>query len=214
MQILVAGANGKVARRLLPRLADRGHRVRGLVRDRSQADSIRELGAEPVIGDLEADCSEHLADCNVVCFCAGSGPHTGPDKTLDVDRDGATRLIDAAAACSVSRFVMLSAMRNESDAAIASAPEKLQHYLRAKKAADDHLRATPLDWRIAKPGRLTEDAGTGHIRAAEYLGEYGEIPRDDVAAILAELVDRYDLVQRQVEFIGGQMPISDALDAL
>jgi len=214
MKILVAGANGKVARRLLPRLADRGHRVHGLVRDGSQADSIRELGAEPVIGDLEADCGEHVDGCDAVCFCAGSGPHTGPDKTLDVDRDGAIRLIDTAAAAGVSRFVMLSAMRTDSEAAIASAPEKLQHYLRAKKAADDHLRATPLDWRIAKPGRLTEDAATGRIRAAENLGEYGEIPREDVAAVVAELVDRYELTQRQVEFIGGETPISEALDAL
>lgn len=211
MRVLVAGANGKVARRLLPILAGRGHEVRALIRDPGQAAAMREAGASPVTGDLEADCGDAVAGCDAVYFCAGSGPHTGPDKTLDVDRDGAIRLIDTAVAKAVPRFVMLSAMRTE---AIETAPEKLQHYLRAKKAADDHLQDTDLDWTVVKPGRLTEEPGSGRIRAAERLDDYGEIPRADVAAVLAEVLEARNLRRRRIECIGGETPIAEAVAAL
>lgn len=211
MQVLVAGANGKVARRLLPLLAERGHDVRALIRDPGQGAAMHAAGAEPVVGDLEADCRDAVSGADAVYFCAGSGPHTGPDKTLDVDRDGAIRLVDAAVALGVPRFVMLSAMRTE---AIDTAPEKLQHYLRAKKAADDHLKATALDWTIVKPGRLTEEPARGAIRAAEHLDDYGEIPRADVAAVLAEVLGAGNLARRQIECIGGETPIAEAVAAL
>lgn len=209
MRILVAGANGKVARLLLPLLVERGHAVRALIRAPVQAPAMRKAGAEPVVGDLEDDCSEAVAGCDAVFFCAGSGPHTGPDKTLDVDRDGAVRLIDAAVAAGVPRFIMLSAMRTE---AVETAPEKLRHYLRAKKAADDYLRRTDLDWRIVKPGRLTDEPPRGRVRVAESLaGEYGEIPRGDAAAVLVAVLEAPNAVRRQIECIGGNTPITEAV---
>src|SRR5690606_40696337 len=45
-----------------------------------------------------------------------------------------------------------------------------------------------LDWTILRPGMLTDDAGTGLVRLEAHTGR-GPIPRDDVAAVLAELVD-------------------------
>lgn len=41
MRMLIAGANGKVARLLLPLLVARGRDVRGPIRDESQARTVR-----------------------------------------------------------------------------------------------------------------------------------------------------------------------------
>ena len=62
-------------------------------------------------------------------------------------------------------------------------------YLRAKGAADDAVRARDgLDWTVLRPGRLTDGPGTGKVPLAEKTGR-ASVPRDDVAAVLAALLD-------------------------
>ena len=64
----------------------------------------------------------------------------------------------------------------------ASGPEQMRPYLEAKAEADRRLAASGLDWTIVRPGRLTDDPGTGSVLVSESHDTYGEIPRDDVAA--------------------------------
>lgn len=52
MRIFVAGATGVIGRRVVPRLVGQGHSVTGLVRRSSDADWLRGLGAEAVVGDV------------------------------------------------------------------------------------------------------------------------------------------------------------------
>ena len=52
MNIFVTGFTGKVGSRFVPRILQRGHRVKLLVRDAAKADRLREQGAEVVVGDL------------------------------------------------------------------------------------------------------------------------------------------------------------------
>jgi len=138
MHVFIAGANGQIGRFLLQGIADSRHEARALVRHADQGPELQQLGAtETVIGDLEQDCSEAMRGCDAVIFTAGSGPHTGPDKTVDVDQDGAIRLVDTAKAMGIKRFIMVSSMRAEEPE---KGPEKLQHYLRAKRNADEHLK--------------------------------------------------------------------------
>ena len=51
-QVFVTGGSGFVGRRLIRELTSRGHPVRALARTRRSADTLRALGAEPVMGDL------------------------------------------------------------------------------------------------------------------------------------------------------------------
>ena len=208
MKVLIAGANGAIGHKLIKLMNNSPHQAQGMIRDPEQAFALQEFDAEPVIADLECDCGPAVAGCDAVVFAAGSGPHTGPEKTESVDRDGAIRLIDACEATGVKRFIMLSALRTRTPE---QAPEKLQHYLQCKQAADDHLRRSGLQWTIAAPGRLNNDAATGHIKAAEILDEFGEVPRDDVARALLELLDRDNTRFRRVEIISGSTPIPEAL---
>lgn len=211
MKVLVAGGNGAIGGTLVKLMNNSPHQALAMLRDPDQAAAAEEHGAQPVIADLEGDCLPALEDCEAVVFAAGSGPHTGPDKTESVDRDGAMRLIDACESTGVKRFIMLSAMRTRTPE---QAPEKLQHYLQCKQAADDHLRASGLDWTIAAPGRLNNDAPSGHIAAAEVLPEFGEIPRADVARALLELLDMDHTTGRRIEMISGKTPVHEALAAL
>lgn len=210
MRVLVAGANGGTGRLLVSRLAEAGHDPVAMVRDPDQGPDLRELGASGVVvADLEDDVSEAPAGCDAVMFAAGSGSKTGPDKTIRVDCMGAIRLIEASH--DVERFVMLSAMRVDDPD---EGPEGLRHYLAAKKEADDWLRASGLDHTIVRPGRLSDDPGTGSVRMAGHLHDYGEIPRADVAAVMAACLEEDTTRGETFEVLSGDTPIREALTSL
>jgi len=52
MKVFVTDAAGFVGRHVVGELADRGHHVLGLVRDESEAKTVRSAGGKPVVGDL------------------------------------------------------------------------------------------------------------------------------------------------------------------
>lgn len=212
MKILVAGSHGQIGQRLIKVIAQSDHSSIAMTRSAGQAPEMTALGAhETVVADLEDDCSEVLAGVDVVIFTAGSGGHTPPEKTDAVDRDGAISLIDQAVAHGVQRFIMVSSIN-------ADTPEKgadaMKHYFAAKKAADDRLRAAGLDYTILRPGKLTDDAGTGTVELAESLDRYGDVTRDDVAALLLALVDAPASYNRTLEVLDGDTTIADAVESL
>jgi uncharacterized protein YbjT (DUF2867 family) len=209
MHVFIAGANGQIGRFLLQEIADSRHEARALVRHADQGPELQQLGAtETVIGDLEQDCSEAMRGCDAVIFTAGSGPHTGPDKTVDVDQDGAIRLVDTAKAMGIKRFIMVSSMRAEEPE---EGPEKLQHYLRAKRNADEHLKSSGLNYTIVRPGRLTNDDGNGKVSVSERLDAFGEIPRQDVARVLLAVLDSDNTGNCVFDVVSGDVPVRDAL---
>ncbi len=209
MKVLVIGANGKIGRRLLPLLAEGGHDVRAMVRDETQRPDMVERGAEPVVGDLEGDFAHALDGCDAVVFTAGSGAHTGADKTALVDGLGAVLAVNAARERDVHRFLMVSA-RGADDP---DRSERIRHYLVAKAVADGYLQRSGLDYTILRPGRLTDDAPTGRIRVGSGLGG-GTITRADVAAAIVACLETPATVGRTFELLNDGVPISEALAAL
>lgn len=184
MNILIAGATGKTGLRLVEQLKTNGHAPIALVRESSDTGSL----ADDVTlrrGDLTDLKSGVCEGCDAVIFAAGSGGSTGPEMTDKVDRDGAKRLIDLAAEAGVSRFVMLSsAGADDPD------PEsELGHYLQAKHEADEHLKASGLDYAIVRPVSLTDDDGTREMRFGDDVDPQGKAARGDVAAVLATAID-------------------------
>ncbi|MGN8158712.1 SDR family oxidoreductase [Salinisphaera sp. SWV1] len=209
MHVLVVGAHGKIGRRFIHAVDGSGHTARAMIRDSGQMDEMKAIGTtDVVVADLEGDCSAALAGCDAVVFTAGSGGHTPPEKTEDVDRNGAISIIDQAVSAGVRRFVMVSSMNADTPE---KGAEKMQHYFRAKGAADNHLRSTDLEYTIVRPGKLTEDDGTGHVDIAKDLGRYGEIPRDDVARVLLMTLDSPNTIGQHFEVLSGDTPIDKAL---
>lgn len=209
MHVLVVGAHGKIGRRFIHAIDDSEHTGRAMIRDASQRDQMQAIGATDVaVADLEGDCSQALFGCDAVVFTAGSGGHTSPEKTEDVDRNGAISLIDQAVSAGVRRFVMVSSMNADTPE---QGSEKMQHYFRAKGAADNHLRSTELEYTIVRPGKLTEDDGTWQVDIAKDLGRYGEIPRDDVARVLLMTLDSPNTIGRHFEVLSGNTSIEKAV---
>ena len=212
MEVLVAGGHGQIALRLLKLLSERGHRGRGLIRNPDHAADLQAVGAEPVLCDLESDDPRpRIGAADAIVFAAGAGPGSGPERKRTVDLGAAVKLIEAAQELGVSRYVMVSAMGTK-DAE--SASEAMRPYIQAKKEADDALMASGLDWTVVRPGRLTDDPGTGTIDAARVLARYGEITRDDTALVLLETLERPALARVDFDVLGGPTPVGEALDAL
>ncbi|XKH01581.1 SDR family oxidoreductase [Marinobacter nauticus] len=209
MHVFIAGANGQIGQHLLREMAETDHEARALIRDAEQGPELQQLGAtETVVGDLEQDCSEAMRGCDAVIFTAGSGPHTGPDKTIDVDQEGAIRLMDTAKAMGIKRFIMVSAMRAEEPD---KGPEKLRHYLWAKRKADDYLKSCGLDYTIVRPGRLTNEDGIGKVTVSDKPGEFGEIPRQDVARVLLAVLDSDNTRNRVFDVVSGETSVAQAV---
>jgi uncharacterized protein YbjT (DUF2867 family) len=75
------------------------------------------------------------------------------------------------------------------------------------------LRACGLDATVVRPGGLTNDPGTGHVSLGENL-PHGQVPRDDVAAVLAAIVNSPNTIGRTVDLIGGDTPIEQAVQGI
>src|SRR4028118_2345453 len=96
MGVLVAGAHGRTARRLVRMLVGIGHEARGLVRKEEQLADVEADGAQPVLVDLENDevdgrVGEAVAGRDAVVFAAGAGPGSGEGRKETMDYGGAAR---------------------------------------------------------------------------------------------------------------------------
>jgi uncharacterized protein YbjT (DUF2867 family) len=213
MDVVIAGGHGQIARRLAPLLAARGDRVRGLIRNPAHADDVRATGAEPVLCDLEAASTDELAraveGADAVVFAAGAGPGSGSARKLTLDRDGAIKLLDAARAVGAQRYVIISSIGAERPP---GGDDPFSVYLQAKAAADEAVAASDRDWTIVRPGRLTDEPATGRVRVQPEAFR-GEVPRDDVAALLAAVLAEPRAVRAKLYVNGGDDPLQQALEA-
>jgi uncharacterized protein YbjT (DUF2867 family) len=188
--------------------------VVGLIRNPDHADDVRAAGASPVVCDLEhssvSEVAGALGGSDAAVFAAGAGPGSGADRKLTMDRDGAVKLVDAATSASARRFVIVSSVGAES--APSEPSDVFGTYLRAKAEADAAVQSSELDWTIVRPGRLTDDPGAGRVRIQADPFR-GAIPRDDVAAVLAAVLDEPRSVGRVLYVNGGDDEVGVALEA-
>lgn len=214
MRVVIAGGHGQIALHLERMLSNNGDQPVGLVRNPDHVEDLESAGAEAVVLDLEEAGVDELAEvvkgADAVVFAAGGGPGSGAARKDTVDRGAAVLLADAAEQAGVRRYVMISSMG--ADQADPDSDEVFQVYLRAKKAADDDLRARDLDWTVVRPGGLTDEPATGRIQVGS-TGR-GQIPRADVAATLLAVLHTPSTVGQTFELISGDEPVEDALAGL
>jgi nucleoside-diphosphate-sugar epimerase len=219
MRVVVAGAHGQVARRLGRLLSGRGDTVLGIARNPAHESDLVGDGVEPAILDLEATTVDTVAglltDADAVVFAAGAGPGSGVERKHTVDHAAAVLLADAAERAGVRRYVLVSSMGVEE--AREGTPPGMDPvfavYLQAKLRAEEEILPRPgLQVTVLRPGRLTDDPGTGRVKLA-HSAPFGDVPRDDVAEVLAELV-RVRATPGVVELVAGDTPVADAVAAL
>lgn len=219
--VAIIGGHGKIARLLTGRLIERGFAVRSIIRDPAQKETIANLGAEPVLADIETmdarDLAPALRGCQGVVFAAGAGPGSGTRRKRTVDYGGSVLSQQAALEASALRFVQISAISSGRPLAH-DAGEVWREYVRAKEDADKRLRRTALQWTILRPGILTDDAPTGLVQVAKRL-EHSEangktIPRADVATAVADCFDVPATVRKEIDIVSGSVPVLEALRSL
>jgi nucleoside-diphosphate-sugar epimerase len=213
MLVAIAGAHGKIAMRLTARLVSRGDGVVGLIRNPDHAAEVHATGAEPVVCDLEQASVEEIAAAveraDAVVFAAGAGAGSGAERKLTMDRDGAVKLLKATAPRSVP-FVIVSSVGAENPPP-PSDEDVFSAYLRAKAEADAAVKASDRDWTIVRPGRLTDEPGTGRVRI-DTEPFRGDVARDDVAAVLDAVLHDPRASHRILYVNGGEQPFEQALE--
>ena len=215
MRTVIAGGHGQIALHLERLLAARGDTPVGLIRRAGpQEEDLRAAGTEPVLCDLESAAVDQvaavLAGADAAVFAAGAGAGSGADRKDTVDRAAAVLFADAAERAGVRRFVLLSSMGADREPPADTDPV-FAAYLRAKGAADADLAArTALDWTILRPGRLTDEPATGRVLLAERTGR-GSVPRADVAAVIAALLDTPATSGLTLELVAGEAEVTRAV---
>ena len=202
-----------MARHLHPALVRRGHTPVALVRKESYRAELEELGAEVRMLDIEqqdADAfAEVFAGCDAVVFAAGGGPDGNIERKRTVDLEGSLKSIDGCGRAGISRFVQISAISVDDPLPEDTAPV-WKAYAEAKRDADAALRESDLDWTIVRPGRLTDEPATGLVDLGEAVGR-SEVPRADVAEVVAAVVDDPRSSHRQWNLVSGDTPVAEAV---
>lgn len=203
---LVIGASGKIGQILLSRYSEDIAPAVAMVRNRKKLDA--RLSAEIVEADLEQDIAFAMEGCSTVIFTAGSGAATGLDKTLLVDLWGARRAVDAAKSQGVEHFIMVSSRGADNPD---NGPERIKPYLVAKHFADEYLIQSGLCYTILRPGRLTDEEGSGLIKTVRPEDpEMQFISRDDTAKVIVHCLNNPSVHNKIYELFKGQ----DAIESV
>src|ERR687896_1441419 len=208
MNVLLAGAHGRLGGRVAALLLGRGHAVRALVRTEGQASALRDIGADAVVADLRGDVEWTANGCDAAVFAAGAR-HRG--ELGAVDGGGAAKFAEAAYRFEHQRFVLCSVIG-------AGRPKRADggvgEFLAAKHHAERRLVRLDMSWTVLRFGRLTEAPGSGRIEVRIAPGMPLTLSRDNAALAVVEALERPHLERRAVPIVDGERHVADALDAV
>ena len=215
-RIAIVGGHGKIARQLHPMLLGAGHEPVALVRRQEQADALGAAGVTTRMLDIEGEGADRFAaaleGCDAVVFAAGGGPDGNIERKRTVDLEGSLKSIDGARRAGIRRFVQVSAISVDEPLPDDASPVWTA-YVEAKRDADAALRESGLDWTILRPGGLTDEPGTGRVALGPDV-ERGQVPRADVAEVVAAVLEDPATVGHQWVLVGGDVSVRDAIAAL
>ncbi len=213
MRVAIVGGHGQIARLLHPLLVEAGHTPVALVRNPAHRAGLEAAGVEVGLLDIEGEDADAFGrafeGCDAVVFAAGGGPDGNKERKRTVDLEGSLKSIEGARRAGIRRFVQVSAIDVDKPVA-ASAGEVWAAYVEAKRDADIALRASDLDWTILRPGRLTDEPATGLVALGTDVAR-ASVPRADVAAVLAAILDVPASTRHQWNLVAGEVPIARAL---
>lgn len=222
-RVVILGGHGKIALLAAPKLKDAGYSVDAVIRNPEQSSDIEATGANPVVLDIESADTDALAElfkgAKAVVFSAGAGGGN-PARTQAVDFEAAKRSIDASAQAGVDRYVIVSYATAGIDLDRVDPDSSFYPYVEAKHGADEHLRASSLDYTVLGPGGLTLEPSNGNLTLADASGNVdGQAPDDDtkvtsrelVADVMTYVIAKNAAVRETVNFYDGNTPIADAI---
>ncbi|HIY85731.1 MAG TPA: NAD(P)H-binding protein [Candidatus Yaniella excrementavium] len=216
--VIIVGGHGKVAQLATPLLVEAGHKVTSIIRSADQEDAIKQLGATPLLLDIETSNQDDLAKAfagqDAVVWAAGAGGGN-PERTYAVDRDAAIASMDAAQGANALRYIMISYLGSSLDHGV-DEDNSFFPYAQSKALADEHLMDSDLHWTILGPGMLTLEDPSNTIRRVGRMSndslddsDSKDTSRANVANAIAAALSSDKTVNNIVEFVDGQTPIED-----
>jgi uncharacterized protein YbjT (DUF2867 family) len=187
--VIVFGATGKLGTEIVEELRSHGDRVTAFVRPTSNRSRLEPLGVSFVVGDVMEPASVRSAlegaqfDTAIATLADMSVP--------GLDREGNVNVIDAAAAAGVKRFVFISTIGagDSYESAPLISRLLLSKILPEKTAAEEHLRASGLEFTVVRPGGLPPGVvATGRGIVSENPATMGFIKRPDLARLVLSVL--------------------------
>ena len=180
MRVAVVGSTGVLGRYLIPRLIERKHRVRAVVRDEKRATLLRHIGAEVVLGEIldpesmivatkNSDAVLHIATVIVQAATTIAPPRDPRDwhQNDRVRREGTINLLRAAEENKVERYIQQSTTFIYGDHGQEIVDESFPipsaatvPHRRSTVDMESFVKVSPLDWVILRGGAFY-GAGTG-----------------------------------------------------
>lgn len=206
MKILIVGATGALGRHVTPRLIERGHHVRAIVRSKTHDASLREMGAEPVMGDIfdKVSLQEAAQGCEVAIHIATAIPKSGSvDWSLNdrVRREGTRNLLEIAGDQGMKRYIQQSVTLLYGDHGQTivdeSAPFKPSEIVQSASDMEELVRASALDWCILRGG-LFYGADTGREDGWRKSAQQGRLTIPGDGSDLLSLIHVVDMARAVV----------------
>ncbi len=212
MKILVTGGTGVVGTGTVTELLRRGHTV--VLVSRHAADDARQWPSGVIARECDVTDAARLRGaaegCDAVLHMAGIVEEAPPEITFDkINVQGTKHMLAEAARAGVKRFVYVSSLGAESGAS---------GYHRSKRDAEAIVRGFGGAWTICRPGNVY---GPGDEQISMLLrmvrGASPIVPKigdgeqpfqpiwwEDAAFALAEVVERDDLANQELDLAGAE----------
>jgi uncharacterized protein YbjT (DUF2867 family) len=206
MRVFVFGS-GEAGGHVLRQLAAKGHEAVAVAENENRAEELKMLGAAEVMVSKDGSFIKAIAGCEAMIYIAGSSPASGEDQDILVDHGTVLDSIKGAQQQGVERIVYLSPVRvGESEES-----EKTG----AKDKPEEWIKEGGLAYTIIRPAKMVSKPGKGMIKAAKtFAASTGEIPYEDVAAILVEALGNRAAFNKAFEITAGDTSIKEALQSL
>jgi uncharacterized protein YbjT (DUF2867 family) len=208
VDVLVAGATGRLGGPLAGSLIDRGHRVRALTRDPGSAavGRLRRRGAHIVLGDLDDPPSLHRAAAGADAVFVLSTPHHGTGPAAEARQ--AISLADAAVAAGAGYLVYASAA--------GALQARGVPMLDSKRRVEEHLATLPVPHALIAPAYFMDNLDYPWNRAVLRTGQWPIplppdrtvqlIPAIDMARFAALVIEQPgDFAGRRVELASDEV---------
>jgi len=210
MRILITGATGFIGRRLIGRPFASGHALVALAR--RPAPDLAARGVEVIEGALDdpATLARAVRGCHAVVHLAVAAGISDPHTVRAVNVDATRRLLEAARAAGVERFVFTST--------ISATRARMGPYGSTKRAAETLVRESGLPYVTLRPSLVYGEGGLGlfatltaYLRSLPVVPVIGDgeieldpIHVDDVCEVIEQCLTRDDVVGKTYDLLGPE----------
>ena len=211
MRIVVIGGSGRTGRLVVEKLRAGKHAVVATIRNIRHMPELVKLGAETAIVDLDKSGFDEIVhamkDADAVVFAAGSAA----GETSELDRKGTLRTVRAAEKAGVPRYISISSIGASTGLSTRSMSDEMKDYYKQKRAAARHITGSSLAWTILEPTELVDDPGAGKVKLSEAALDGPPISREDVAAVVAAVIEEPRTAGHVFQLVGGRTAIRTAV---